>query len=163
MWIIILIVLAIVLAVKLNKSAKEKEFQEWQEQQRQVFQESVERIANTEFFQVIKEQLLEANKKHIVELLELGKEINEYSLPTIFVTQSAILSTDYKIVNINFNNLGFKALTTQERGDLEKAITTLGYSLDPPEYDMLNPKYEYWQPMIMQIIADKNKQYKNIL
>lgn len=174
---ILILIIAFFVLLKVYKFIQKKQQQEEllkrNERERQEHNKRIEVLMSTQFFKTVKEQLLEVNKKAIIDLLKSGNNVDASSLPFICITQSAInvnqsviLPENYdRQFNISYYALGYRALNNQERNDLENAILCMGYETNP--YDdsqtpLLHPQEQYWKPVIENTIANYNMNFKSI-
>lgn len=134
---------------------------EMHEKQMQVRNERIEKFADTDFFRVVGTQIVEANKKYVLDLLESGLDIKQFYRSSVKVGRSSVAVVQWKNreqikASVYFNALGFKILTDEERSDLDDAVRAkLGYKYFHPDKD-------FWQPIIDEVIANKNENYKSI-
>lgn len=160
--------IGIFIVVKLAKKAQEKnereKFEKACDEAKAAQRTHTEKMLESEFFKSICARIEEANKKHVLSLIESGKQIMRYNaFLRIEVTRNGVCLNG-AIDNIVFNELGYLDLTQEEQRALVSALETIGYTMDPYAEDChLCPNYEYWDKMTGGIVEKHNSKFKTVI
>ena len=157
-----------------RKREKEEyeERQRKEEQKRKEYERKIEGIKNTDFFKDISNQLEKEIKKELQEEINSGK----YGVDELPCLQWAFAVTNARVQYsekcggnfndlVNFNDLGYKSLSDEEKDYLVEALATtcFVYYFSGPGYcsDVLRLNKEYWEPIIREMMGKHEETLKN--
>ena len=141
---------------------KRKEEKEKREKEKQ-YQEKLKVLRETEFFRVVSCRVNDLMVNDLVAQIEMNG--NVYPATLYIKTTHVSMRNSYEKGSacINFNSLGYKNLTGEQRYDFMRAMETNGFHYhQPSEYgyeDYLTPRSDYWNQIIDEIKIKHNSQF----